>query len=142
MSPVKNPASGLFQLLRRGLSVFIISALVLGCDFRRGPDPDVPLLGPYVLGSYEAVNGDGYFVARGAEVVVSSSVREIGIVDEKIVGRVEDAMVGALARIDDGYFILDATTGKLTAGLSKNAIDDVIGKDVSTVLMSPSKWKP
>ena len=130
------------QLTGRLISAVFIMALVLSCDFRRGPDPDVPLLGPYVLGSYEAVNGDGYFVARGAEVVVSSSVREIGIVDEKIVGRVEDAMVGALARIDYGYFILDATTGKLTAGLSKNAIDDVIGKDVSTVLMALSNWKP
>ncbi len=130
------------QLAGRWISAAFVTALILSCDFRRGPDPDVPLVGPYVLGSYEVVNGDGYFVARGSQVVVSSSVREIGIVDEKIVGRVEDAMVGALARIADGYFILDATTGKLSAGLSKNAIDDVIGKDVSTVLMAPSNWKP
>ena len=137
-----NPMSHHIQLTGRWISAVFIMALVLSCDFRRGPDPDVPLEGPYVLGSFEALNGDGYFVARGAEVVVSSSVREIGVVDGRIIGRVEDAMVGALARIADGYFILDATTGKLSAGLSKNATDDLIGKDVSTVLISPSNWKP
>ena len=99
---------------------------LVGCDFRRGPDPDVALEGPYVLGSYETVNNDGYFVARGDRVVVSSSIKEVGVIDGKIVGRVEDAMVGAMARIADGYFILDANTGELSVGLSKQSIDDAV----------------
>jgi hypothetical protein len=88
------------------------------------------------------VNDDGYFVARDDQVVVSSSIREIGVVEGKIIGRVEDAMVGAMARIADGYFILDANTGELSTGLSKQALDDAMGSDVSTVLVSPPNWKP
>lgn len=130
------------RILFRWFAAVVISAFISGCDFRRGPDPDVPLEGHYVLGSYESVNDDGYFVAQDDQVVVSSSIREIGVVEGKIVGRVEDAMVGAMARIADGYFILDADTGELAAGLSKHALENVLGADVSKVLVSPPDWKP
>ena len=130
------------QILFGSLSAVVFSAIISGCDFGRGPDPDVPLEGPYVLGAYESVNNDGYFVARGDQVVVSSSIKEIGVVDGKIVGRVEDAMVGAMARISNGYFILDAKSGELSAGLSEQALEDALGVSVSKVLVSPPNWKP
>jgi len=132
----------LLHILCRLFFAIGISVLISACDFRRGPDPDVPLKGQYVLGSYESVNNDGYFVARGDQVVVSSSIREIGVVDGKIVGRVEDAMVGAMERIADGYFILDADTGELLTGLSNQTLEDALGIDVSTVLVPSPEWKP
>lgn len=88
------------------------------------------------------MNDDGYFVARGDHVVVPSSIREIGVVNGKIIGRVEDAMVGAMERIADGYFILDANTGELSAGLSKQALEDALGADVSKDFVPPREWKP
>lgn len=122
-------------------ATLIVALFILGCDFRRGPDPDVPLEGGYVLGSYESVNDDGYFVAQGDKVVISSSIREIGVVDGKIVGRVEDAMVPAMERFEDGYFILDTDTGKISAGFSKTELEESLGVDISTVLLPPRNRK-
>jgi len=87
------------------------------------------------------VNDDGYFVARGDKVVVSSSIRDIGVVDGMIAGRVEDAMVPAMERIENGYFILDVQTGKLSVGLTKTDLEESLGIEVSTRLVRPRDWK-
>ena len=129
------------QTWLRWFIAWSFALLTLGCDLRRGPDPDVPLEGGYVLGSYESVNDDGYFVARGDKVVVSSSIRDIGVVDGMIAGRVEDAMVPAMERIENGYFILDVQTGKLSVGLTKTDLEESLGIEVSTRLVRPRDWK-
>ncbi len=134
---IYNDCNGMLRWFVMG----IVALLNLSCDFRRGPDPDVPLEGGYVLGSYESVNDDGYFVAQGDQVVVSSSIREIGVVEGKIIGRVEDAMVLAMERIENGYFILDTHTGGLSAGLSKTDLEERMGAGVSTTLLPPRDWK-
>lgn len=120
----------------------VVSLFMLGCDFRRGPDPDIPLVGHYYLGAYESVNDNGYFIARGDQVVVSSSIREICILDGKILGRVEDAMVLAMERIENGYFILDAETGKISVGMSRTELEERVGAGASIALMPPRGWKP
>lgn len=115
--------------------------LLLGCG-RRGPDPDVTLVGAYVLGSYESVHDDGYFVARGDKVVISSSVREVGVIDDKVIGRVEDAMVPALERIKDGYFILHSSTGAIESGLTAIELRKSLALDTDPRLVRARDWKP
>jgi hypothetical protein len=115
--------------------------LLLGCG-RRGPDIDVILVGDYTLGSYESVYDDGYFVARGHKVVISSSVREVGVIDDKVIGRVEDAMVPALERIKDGYFILHTSTGAIESGLTAIELRKSLALDTDPRLVRARDWKP
>jgi len=120
------------------LGIFL--ALVFGCG-RGGPDPDIPLIGGYVLASYESTDESGYFIAKGNQVIVSSSVLEVGIADDRIVGRVADADVLAMARIKDGYFVLDVVTGQLTEGLSRDGLIEMLGGDTAPDLCQPRQWK-
>lgn len=115
--------------------------LLLGCG-RRGPDPDAALVGGYVLGSYESVHDDGYFVARADKVVISSSVREVGVIDDKVIGRVEDAMDPALERIKDGYFILYTSTGAIESGLTAIELSKRLALDTDLRLVRARDWKP
>lgn len=115
--------------------------LLLGCG-RRGPDPDVALAGGYVLGSYESVNDAGYFIAKGDTVVIASTVREVGVIGDKVIGRVEDAMVPALERIKDGYFILHTSTGAIESGLTNIELKRSLALDADPQLVRARDWRP
>jgi hypothetical protein len=115
--------------------------LTLACG-RRGPNPDVPLVGGYVLGSYESVNDGGYFIAKRDKVVIASTVKEVGIIGDKVIGRVEDAMVPALERITDGYFILHTSTGATETGLTDIELRRSLALDANPKLDRARDWRP
>jgi hypothetical protein len=102
----------------------------------------VALVGGYVLGSYESINDEGYFVARGSKVVISSTVKEITVVGDKVIGRVEDAMVSALERIQNGYFILNTSTGDVEAGLSEAELMKRLSINTFPRLVKARDWRP
>jgi hypothetical protein len=134
----------MMRLLSVSLERFVALAwcfVLLGCG-RPGHDPDVALVGGYVLGSYESGHDDGYFVAKEDKVVISSSVQEVGVIDDKVIGRVEDAMVPTLERIKDGYFILHTSTGAIESGLTAIELRRRLALDTEPQLVRARDWKP
>jgi hypothetical protein len=120
------------------LVLLLTFLLVGGCAERKSPDRI--LLEGYVLSSY----GNGghyahYIVGLGNQVVVPSAVETVGIAGNSIIGSVRDIKVPEMPRVSDGYFILDAPSGRVQSGLTIEQLRQILG--ISDIRLQPSnRW--